>query len=44
MLLIWAICKMEIVCNFSLQPYELVILQYANVFPIPTGVGFTVVV
>ena len=36
--------QMEIVCNFSLQPYELVILQYANVFPIPTGVGFTVVV
>ena len=34
--------QMGIVCDFTLQPYELIMLQYANIFPIPTGVGVTI--
>ena len=33
---------MQIRCAFLLQPYEIAILNYGGVFPIPTGVGYSI--
>lgn len=34
--------NMQIRCDFFLQAYEIAILKYSGVFPIPTGVGYSI--